>query len=620
MNGLSKRLIAVLIVVIVVSAVYYTVTSTKPAGQTTTASTALATPSTLVIDDWNWPGRDVNQLYAALEGPWPNWLQYSVYQSLVGVNSTAQYEQGVLQYIPMLAASWEMSADRKTYTFNLRQDVKFSDGNPFNAYQVWMEMYSFYYLTGNSTGWLVSYPVFDMSNVNFGPSTIESIASSGGVVNPSPSTLQLMMNSAWPIYVTSQYQIVFRLKAPFLWFLGLLVVYEGHMFDTQWVLDNGGFGTPVAFNSYFNVHPIPGSGPYVVTAVSENNYVKLQQDPNYWGKNLSEAEIAADPFLDPGHVQTAIVYYKSDDVARYADLASGTAQISAILSANWNLIQANPDKYAYSTFGPNSLLMTFLSFNTQVYPTNDPNVRQAIVHAINYTDISEKAFFGQTVPIVGPEYPTYKDFYNLNNFSPYSYNLTLAKQYLAKANIVNFPTLTFATVAGVSYSIVIAQEVQADLATIGINVNIVVQQSGLFYSNLGSYSSDLQNKNNIAQIMVQNGVSWAPSALTPADNWVNWVSNQSAWGNTAIYYNPIVQNCVNSFTATDDTSTLQAVCKQAEAQIYNDAPYAWLGVNKLWDSAGSLVWQKGVVKSFLLDPAWGGENTAPIINTVILGP
>jgi ABC-type transport system substrate-binding protein len=576
-------------------------------------------PSTLVIDDWNWPGRDLNQLYAALEGPWPNWLQYSVYQSLVDVNSTAQYQQGVLQFIPSLASSWVVSADHETYTFNLRQDVKFSDGNVFNAYQVWMEMYSFYYLTGNSTGWLVSYPVFDMSNVNFGPQTIAAITNSGGVVNPSPSTLQLMENSSWPIYVTNPYQIVFRLKAPFLWFLGLLEVYEGHMFDIQWVLDHGGLGTPASFNTYFNLNPIPGSGPYVVTAVSENNYVKLQQDPNYWGKNLTEAEIAADPFLDPGHVQTVVVQYKSDDVARYADLSTGTAQISAILSTDWNLVQANPDKYAYSSFGTDSLLMTFLSFNTQVYPTNNANVRQAIVHAINYTDIAEKAFFGQTTPIVGPEYPAYKDFYNLGNLSPYSYNVSLAEEYLAKAKITNFPTLTFVAVAGVPYGLTIAQIVQSDLAAINITVNISVVQSGAFYANLGSYSSDLQNKNNVAQIMVQNGVSWAPSALTPADDFVNWVSNQSSWGNTAIYYNPIVQNCVNSFTATDNVSYIQSLCKAAEIQIYNDAPYAWLGVNTLWDSSGSLVWQKGVIKSFLLDPVWGGENTAPIINTVTFG-
>lgn len=35
--------------------------------------------------------------------------------------------------VPALAETWEVSEDGTTYTFNLRQDVTFSDGHPFNA-------------------------------------------------------------------------------------------------------------------------------------------------------------------------------------------------------------------------------------------------------------------------------------------------------------------------------------------------------------------------------------------------------------------------------------------------------------------------------------------------------
>ena len=109
-----------------------------------------------------------------------------------------------------------------------------------------------------------------------------------------------MENSSWPIYVTGPYTIVFQLQAPFSYFPGTLVAYEGLMFDAQYVLDNGGFGTPTQFNSNFNQKPIPGSGPYTVTQVSENSYVQFAQNPNYWGKNLSSADIAQQPIFDPG--------------------------------------------------------------------------------------------------------------------------------------------------------------------------------------------------------------------------------------------------------------------------------------------------------------------------------
>ena len=37
------------------------------------------------------------------------------------------------KYLPGLAESWEVSPDNKEFTFNLRKDVKFHDGTPFNA-------------------------------------------------------------------------------------------------------------------------------------------------------------------------------------------------------------------------------------------------------------------------------------------------------------------------------------------------------------------------------------------------------------------------------------------------------------------------------------------------------
>ena len=61
------------------------------------------------------------------------------------------------------------------------------------------------------------------------------------------------------------------------------------MLDMQYVFDHGGLGTPTAYNPYFNQNPIPGTGPYEITQVSELNYVKFQQNPNYWGDNLSNS-------------------------------------------------------------------------------------------------------------------------------------------------------------------------------------------------------------------------------------------------------------------------------------------------------------------------------------------
>lgn len=621
-----SRITSVVVVVIILAAAVigiYALTSRSNTSMTNSGSTS-STYSTssgqtelksLTIDTLNWPADDMNQLYAVNEVPWPNWLAFSVYQPLVSVNMSAEYNLGTIQYLPGLAQNWTISTDGTVYTFNLRQDVHFSNGDPFNAYQMWMEEYGFYYLSANSSGWLESYPIFNMSTSNFGPATIALINQSG-LIQPSSQALSIMENQTWPIYVTGPYQIVFHLDAPFLWLLGALVVYDGFMFDTQYVLNHGGFGTPALYNPSFNQNPIPGSGPYVVSGVQENNYIQFSQDPNYWGKNLSPSFVAQYPLFDPGHVETVTMVYKASDVARYTDLSTGTAQISEISASNWNNIVSNPSKYAFYQTPSWGSIVEMLTLNTKMYPTNITDVRQAIVHAINYSQIKQQAFLGYLNPWVGPEYPEFQDFYNLGNSSAYTYNVTLAKEYLAKSNITNMPTLTFRIASDVEYDGIAAQIIQSDLQQIGININIVSMPESQLLASFGSYSFELNNASTFGQLQLSQGVAWYPSTATPAEPWVDFLSNASTWGNTAIYSNPVVQSCINSFTDTTNVTLIKQLCTSAQAQLYNDAPYGWIGTFKLWFGDGSIAWNKNVVKSFYLDPVWGGQDSEPIINTI----
>ncbi|MDG6925076.1 MAG: hypothetical protein JRN09_00835 [Nitrososphaerota archaeon] len=627
--AIGKITAAVVVVVIIVGAaagVYYLSSSSPTNTSSTTSSTSSSstqsgTPSTLVMDDANWPIDGVNVLYFVSEVPWPDWWQYSVYQPLVTANVSAEYDTGTVQYLPVLAQNYTIANDNTTYTFNLRPGVTFSNGDPFNAYQLWGELYGFYYLSANSSAWWQSYGVFNMTAVNFGPSTL-ALMNQSGLVHPNSQLMSIMENKSWPIYVTGPDQIVFQLKSPFLYFLGTLVSYVGMSFDTQFVLEHGGFGTPSSFNTNFDTLPIPGTGPYEISQVQTNSFVSFTQNPTYWGANLTAAQIAANPIIDPGHVKNVVINYVSDDLSRYTDLSTGQAQIAAITSnAEWSLVQQNPSKYSYTVLPPWSADVSAISLNTNEYPTNITAVREAIVNAINYTQINQAAFYGEMTPGMGPEYPLYSQYYDLGKFAPYSDNISLAKSYLANANInpSSLPTIEFRTIAGCSYCVTIAQLVQSDLKQIGLNVNISQIASSDYYTPYGSYSTNVQNAAQIGQLSLLGGSTWAPSALTPADNWVSFVSNTSSWGNWAGFSNPQVQACVNAFTNSASQTAIQAACTAAQQAIYTQAPYAWLGFAKLWYYSGSLVWQKGVIKNFYLDPNWNGIDTMPLINTVTFG-
>ncbi len=463
-----------------------------------------------------------------------------------------------------------------------------------------------------------------MSSVNFGNSTMSMINQTGGLVNPSPQAIALMSNQSWPIYVTNPYTIVFHLRAPFVWFLGLMIDCVSNVYDAQYVMDNGGPGTPTQYNTAFDLNPIPGTGPYVVTGALENSYVKFAQDPKYWGLNLTASELAAQPLFNPGHAKNVIVYYKPDDLTRYTDLSTGAAQIAAINPADWNLVTTNPG-YTYYVSSPYSAQVMFMSMNTQMYPTNITDVRQAIVHAINYSAINQEAWLGALKPYVGPDAPS-QLFYNLPGFAPYQYNLTLASQDLNESgvSVSSFPTFSLDVLTSCGVCSSMAQIVQSDLAQIGINVNINVMTDGSYFGLYfaGPYSVEVKNPTALGQLsFITGGVTWGPTGLTPADYFEAFVSCGSLVGNGALYCNPTVQTAVNAFTGSSNITYIQSVVRQAEVQIYNDAPYAWIGVNTFWEgTGGSLVWKTGTISGFLTDPVWGtGQDDLPFFNTITFG-
>ncbi|HKM78421.1 MAG TPA: ABC transporter substrate-binding protein, partial [Candidatus Bathyarchaeia archaeon] len=325
MSTAKVAVIIVVILAIIGAGVYFASRSSAP--RSTTTTTAMAVP--LVIDDYTWPLRNLNQLYGPQYQPWPNWMEHATYQPLITTNITEQYQQNIINWIPDLATSWTISRNATVYVYNLRQNVNFSNGDQFNSYQVWTEFMGFYYLSGNASTFLGGLNLFDFSNVNFGPASF-AVLNSTGLTNPSGAALAMMQNQSWPIYTTGPYQITFHLSAPFLFLNGLIGGGNtGLIFDTQYVLNHGGFGTPGQTNSYFDDSPIPGTGPYTVTEVVPNSQVTFVKNPTYWGNSLTPTEIKANPVLNPGQVDTVIIYTKYNDLDRYTDLSTGQAQIAS---------------------------------------------------------------------------------------------------------------------------------------------------------------------------------------------------------------------------------------------------------------------------------------------------
>ena len=104
----------------------------------------LLAASALAISLWGMPGaaqaqarKDSAVLAMALEPPGldpttgaasaiAEVVLYNIFETLTKIKSDGNVA-------PLLAESWTVSPDLKSYTFKLRRDVKFQNGEPFNA-------------------------------------------------------------------------------------------------------------------------------------------------------------------------------------------------------------------------------------------------------------------------------------------------------------------------------------------------------------------------------------------------------------------------------------------------------------------------------------------------------
>ncbi len=594
--------------------------STSSASSATSSSSSTASSGTLTIDDSAFPGEGGNVLNTITGHTVPDWGESAVYQTLVVLNVTAEQKFGQQQYLPDLAVNWTVSPNQTVYTFNLRQGVKFSNGDPFNSYAAWAEFYFWYYISANASNFWLGLPIFNTTAINYGQATF-SLINRSGLASPSHQLLSIMSNQSWPAYVTSPSTIVFKLNSPFPFFLSTLLNTVGWMWDPSYFAQHEGISTPgavEAVSSFFNTNSVPGTGPYVETSIQTNAYIIFHKNPTYWGSNLTSAQIAANPVLDPGHYSTILVQYKPDDVARYTDVTSGAVQMAAVLTSNLDLVLNNPTyKIATENY---SATANFLVFNTQIFPTNITLVRQAIVHAINYSAIIQEAVDGYGQQFVGPETPNYGKYYDPGNLPPYSFNLTLASNDLAKAGYKNgtgLPPLQFdIDQFGVAWQEPAAEIIQADLAQIGINVQITILTDANFYSFYNSYSAEAASPTGEGPLRFDDPFGYAPDYVAPTDYWVGFVTNSSYYGNDAIYNNPIVDQAVNALvTSTNTTYVLQQLAI-AQQQIYNDAPYAWLFVAQLPLVDGSYAYNKNVIGGFYMDFALGGITDVPLLNTI----
>ena len=308
--------------------------------------------------------RDLNpHLYAG-----EMYAQEMLYETLV--NITADGYEGCL------AESWDISDDGKTYTFHIRDGVKFSDGEVCDANAI---------------------------KANF-----DAI-----IENKDRHTWLEMMNLLVGVSAPDDKTFVIELSEPYYPLLTELGVTRPFAMISPKAMKDG--STKDGVNAYI------GTGPYVLTDFVTDEYAVFEANENYWGEQPKIKKITVKVIPDN---QTRILALEKGEI----DMIFGKNMIDADAINQYT----GNDKFTVSLSDPTSTRQIVLNTTRDVLA--DKEVRQALQHATNKQAISDGIFYGleQPADTLFAKTVPYCDI----DLEPYAYDVELAQNMLDEAGWV----------------------------------------------------------------------------------------------------------------------------------------------------------------------------------------
>ena len=136
----------------------------------------------------------------------------------------------------------------------------------------------------------------------------------------SPQTIPFCSSTQNPnniVTVDNATAVTFHLTNPFVAFTKVIDTDPWVFVDPFVVSSHGGVVKNIP-NSWMAVNGSSvGDGPYVAQTFLVNQYTILVANPHYWAQNITSNLI-----LEPAHIQTITINYKTDELTRSLDLES----------------------------------------------------------------------------------------------------------------------------------------------------------------------------------------------------------------------------------------------------------------------------------------------------------
>ncbi|ATW28087.1 ABC transporter substrate-binding protein [Candidatus Formimonas warabiya] len=437
---------------------------------------------------------------------------------------------------PGLAEKWDMSDDGLEYTFYLRKDVKFHDGTPFNAEAVkftinrQIDPNHPYHDTGE----------FAYADLTFGP--------------------------VKEVQVVDDYTVKIILKEPFSPFLSNMAMHSASIVS------------PAAVEKYgkdFTRNPV-GTGPLKFVSWTPGVEVILEKNPDYFKGSPKIDKVIFKPIVE--------------DQTRVTELEAGNLDLIVNVPPD-DLIRIQEAKQFPIVEQP-GMHVWFTTFNCQKKPFNDVKVRQAINYAIDKEAIV-KNILQDTGEMANSPLPSIVWGHNFN-LKNYEYNPEKAQQLLDEAGYPDGFSCSYwipESGSGMQQPTLMAAAIQADLAKVGIQVEIQKMEWGTYLDKV--YVAPEKSELDMHQM------SFIGDNGDPDNFLYGLLSGEQippVGFNDSYYQNPEVDKLLKEARKTADHQERAQMYEQVQEMIMADAP--WVAV----DYEKQIVVTSPRLKNFKLQP------------------
>lgn len=276
---------------------------------------------------------------------------------------TRYNDEGRLE--PALAHSWQVNDEGTIYSFDLREDILWHDGEPFNA---------------------------------------DDVAFTYGLLQDEEFTSPDSLNELWSsvtISSTDEFKVDFILQQPYSPFLdattlGLLPEHLLSQVPTRELSTHP-----------FNRSPV-GTGPFLVVPGNDfqrDGFLRLAPSPRYW-RGRTALDAVEFRFYTDG--ETIVEAFEEGEI--HSLIGFSNADIEKLGSL--------PGIRLYSSGAPRYTQLIFNLTDSASPAVRRPEIRRALIQSINRETLVDQALSGQGLPLDGPYLPD-SWAYNPNLFANY---------------------------------------------------------------------------------------------------------------------------------------------------------------------------------------------------------